>query len=70
MLQMKKTSIMLTEEDIVNIEEIIINESNEDAFKFLKNEIYEKVAKAQAPYDPLYGMKGYRRRPYGYRQII
>ncbi len=70
MLQIRKTSIMLTEKDLINLEEIILNDDHHNAFRFLDKVIYSRIKKSQAPYDSMYGTIGHRKRPYGWRQVV
>ncbi|MDY6892771.1 MAG: hypothetical protein SVO26_03525 [Chloroflexota bacterium] len=65
MLQLRKTSITLTEEDITELEEIISSEDREGAFEFLKTSLYKKIDRSQVPYNPVHGTIGHRRHPFG-----
>ena len=47
MLEIKKTAIALDETDLVEIERIIIDSDRDEALRFLKKSIYEKIAYSQ-----------------------
>jgi hypothetical protein len=47
MLEIKKTAIALEEIDLVELERIIIDGDRDEALKFLKKSVYEKVVHSQ-----------------------
>ena len=47
MLEIKKTAIAFDENELIKLEEIIIDEDEAEALKFLKRAIYNKIAKGQ-----------------------
>ena len=47
MLEIKKTAIAFDEKDLMKLERIIIEEDEAEAFKFLKQAVYNKIAKGQ-----------------------
>ena len=70
MLQIKRTSITLREEDLVDLQEIILSVDHHNALAFLERVIYGRIKKSQLPYDCKYGTIGHRKRPYGWRQVV
>jgi hypothetical protein len=47
MLEIQKTAIALDEIDLIELERIIIDGNKDDALKFIKESIYEKVVRSQ-----------------------
>lgn len=47
MLEIKKAAIALEETDLMELERIIIDNDRDEALKFLKKSIYEKVIHSQ-----------------------
>ena len=47
MLEIKKTAISLEEMDLIELERIIIDGDREEALKFLKKFVYEKILHSQ-----------------------
>ena len=47
MLQIRKTALPLDEEEIVALEQIIVDRDEEEALKFLKKAIYDKIVRSQ-----------------------
>jgi hypothetical protein len=47
MLEIKKTAIVLEEIDLLELERIIIDSDRDEAFKFVKKSVYEKVVHSQ-----------------------
>ncbi|NVM25472.1 MAG: hypothetical protein HWN70_06100 [Desulfobacterales bacterium] len=66
MLELKRTAIAFDEKELMNLEEIIIDQDEAEALKFLKRAVYNKIAKGQqnrlkshldTPGDPAEGFK-------------
>lgn len=66
MLEIKKTAIAFDEQDLMALEEIIIDQDEAAALKFLKRSVYNRIARAQqdrlkshldTPGDPVSGFK-------------
>lgn len=55
MIQIKKSVVALEEEDVIELQQIILDENREQALAFLKNTVYNRIVKAQKPYDSLSG---------------
>ena len=47
MLEIKKTGIAFDEKELIKLEEIIIDQGETEALKFLKRAVYNKIAKGQ-----------------------
>ncbi len=47
MLEIRKTAIALEENELVELERIIIDDNTEDALKFLKKSVYERILHSQ-----------------------
>ena len=47
MLELKKTVIALDEKELMKLEEIIIDQDEAEALKFLKRAVYNKIAQGQ-----------------------
>ncbi len=47
MLEIKKTAIALEEIDLIELERIILDSDREEALRFLKKCVYEKVVHSQ-----------------------
>ena len=47
MLEIKKTGISFDEKDLMKLEEIITDQDEAEALKFLKRAVYNKIARGQ-----------------------
>ena len=47
MLEIKKTAIALDEKELTKLEEIIIDQDEAEALRFLKRAVYDKIARGQ-----------------------
>jgi hypothetical protein len=47
MLEIKKTGVAFDEKELIKLEEIIIDQDETEALKFLKRAVYNKIAKGQ-----------------------
>jgi hypothetical protein len=47
MLEIKKTGIAFDEKELIKLEEIITDQDEPEALKFLKRAVYSKIAKGQ-----------------------
>ena len=47
MLEIKKTDIAFDEKELMKLEQIITDQDEAEAFKFLKRAVYNKIAKGQ-----------------------
>jgi len=47
MLAIKKTGIAFDEKELIKLEQIITDQDEAEAFKFLKRAVYNKIAKGQ-----------------------
>ena len=47
MLEIKKTGIAFDEKELIKLEQIITDQDEAEAFKFLKRAVYNKIAKGQ-----------------------
>ncbi len=47
MLEIRKAAISLDERDVMDLERIITDNDKEEALKFLKRSIYDRIAHAQ-----------------------
>ena len=47
MLEIKKTAIALEEIDLIELQRIIIDSDKEEALKFLKKSVYERIIRSQ-----------------------
>ena len=47
MLEIRKTAVSFDENDLMELERIITDSDKEEAFKFLKKSIYDRLAHAQ-----------------------
>ncbi len=47
MLEVKKTAIPFDEKDLMKLEEIITDQDEAEALKFLKRAVYNKIARGQ-----------------------
>jgi len=47
MLELKKTAIALGEKELMKLKEIITDQNEAEALRFLKRAVYDKIAKGQ-----------------------
>ena len=47
MLEIEKTGIAFDEKELIKLEQIITDQDEAEAFKFLKRGVYNKIAKGQ-----------------------
>jgi hypothetical protein len=47
MIQIRKTSIVLEDNDLIELERIIIDDDEDEALKFLKKSVYKKIVHSQ-----------------------
>jgi hypothetical protein len=47
MIEIRKTSIVLEENDLIELERIIIDDDEDEALKFLKKSVYKKIVHSQ-----------------------
>jgi hypothetical protein len=47
MLESKKTAVALNEEELVELQSILIDSDEREAFRFLKESVYDKVMRTQ-----------------------
>jgi hypothetical protein len=47
MLEIKKAAVSLDEKDVMELERIVTDNDKEEALKFLKKSIYDRIAHAQ-----------------------
>lgn len=47
MLEIKKTAIAFDEKELMKLEEIIIDQDEAEALRFLRRAVYNKIAKGQ-----------------------
>lgn len=47
MLEIRKTAILLEEEELLELEQIMVDRDEAEALKFLKKCVYDKVARSQ-----------------------
>lgn len=47
MIEIRKTAIAFEENDLIELERIIIDSDKEEALKFLKKAVYEKIVHSQ-----------------------
>jgi hypothetical protein len=47
MLEIKRTAIAFEQEELLELEQIIIDHDEREAFKFLKESVYDKIASSQ-----------------------
>jgi hypothetical protein len=47
MLEIRKTAIALEEEELLELEQIITDRDEKEAFAFLKRSVYDKVSRSQ-----------------------
>ncbi len=47
MLEIKKTAIAFDEKELIKLEEIITDQDEAEALKFLKRAVYNKIARGQ-----------------------
>ena len=47
MLEIRKTAVSFDEQDIMELERIVTDNDKEEALKFLKKSIYDRIAHAQ-----------------------
>jgi len=47
MLEIRKTAIALEEEELIELEQIVADEDENEALRFLKRYVYSKVARSQ-----------------------
>lgn len=68
MLEIKKTAIAFDEKELMKLEEIITDQDEAEALRFLRRAVYKKIAKGQqnrlkshldARGDPVEGFKNY-----------
>lgn len=66
MLELKKTAIAFDEKELMKLEEIITDQDEAEAIRFLKGSVYNKIARSQqdrlrshldTPGDPVSGFK-------------
>lgn len=53
MLHIKRTSVTLEAEELMELEDIMMSEDAQAAFRFLNESIYKMLLRSQRPYDPL-----------------
>jgi hypothetical protein len=47
MIEIRKTAIALEEEELLELEQIIVDHDEAEAFNFLKKSVYDKVVESQ-----------------------
>ena len=47
MLEIKRTAIAFEQEEMLELEQIIIDHDEREAFKFLKESVYDKIVNSQ-----------------------
>jgi len=47
MLEIKRTAIAFDQEELLELEQIIIDHDEREAFKFLKESVYDKIVNSQ-----------------------
>ena len=47
MLEIKRTAIAFEQEELLELEQIIIDHDEREAFKFLKESVYDKIVSSQ-----------------------
>ena len=47
MLEIRKATVSLDERDVMELERIVTDNDEEEALRFLKKSIYDRIAKAQ-----------------------
>lgn len=47
MLESRKTAVALNEEELVELQSILIDGDEKEAFRFLKESVYDKVMRTQ-----------------------
>ena len=47
MLEIKKTALSFDQEELLELEQIIIDHDEREAFKFLKESVYDKIVSSQ-----------------------
>jgi hypothetical protein len=47
MIEIKKTAIAFEENDLIELERIIIDSNKEEALKFLKRSVYQRIVHSQ-----------------------
>jgi hypothetical protein len=47
MIEIRKTAIALEEEELLELEQIIVDRDETEAFNFLKKSVYDKVVESQ-----------------------
>lgn len=47
MLEIRKTAVAFDENDLIELEEIVIDNDAEQALKFLKKSVYERIVHSQ-----------------------
>ena len=47
MLEIKKTAVSLSEEELMQLEQIITDQNEGKALKFLKKVVYDRIARSQ-----------------------
>ncbi|HUV44048.1 MAG TPA: hypothetical protein VMW13_04360 [Dehalococcoidales bacterium] len=47
MLEIRKTAVSFDEKDLMELERIVIDGDEKDAFRFLKKRVYDTIAHAQ-----------------------
>ncbi len=65
----KRTTITLEQEDLLEIEQIITDKDKDQAFEFLKSTVYSQVDHSQRAYDPVRGTIGHRANKLGYKHL-
>lgn len=54
MLEIKRAAIGLNEKELLDLERIIADGNKQDTLRFLKNIIYDKIARSQRHYEVYY----------------
>jgi hypothetical protein len=47
MLEIRKTAVYLDEQELIELERIITDDNEKEAFMFLRKTVYDRVAKSQ-----------------------
>lgn len=47
MLEIKKSAVSFDEEEIIELERIIIDNDKEEALRFLKKQVYDRILRSQ-----------------------
>ncbi len=65
----KRTTITLEQDDLLELEQIVTDKDKNQAFEFLKNTVYYQVDNSQRAYDPVRGTIGHRANKLGYKHL-